>query len=796
MIPLSPPAQANARKIASAILDDWFRGEPPDAAAALARYPDLLEDKAAVIDLAYEEFCLRYQAGESLDAEAFCSRFPGLEAELRRLIVVVGYLGNRSSILRDESIPVRSWPVPGEKFRSLTLLRELGHGAFSRVYLATEASAGDRPVAVKFSCEPGREAHTLGRLHHDHIVGVLWADRDEATGLHVVCMPWLGSATLLDVLNHAYPGAQGLPPARGAVILEAIRSTVREGDPAPDRPTSGPDLERLSFADAVIRLAESLADALAFLEARRLVHCDLKPENVLLTPSGRPLLLDFNLALSPEALAPRVGGTFQYMAPEQLRACLENGRLSTEQAGKAELFSLAVILYELLTGQHPFGPWPSDRKVDGNDVPWILERQQQGFLPIRSANPAIPRRLAQLLHRCLSFDPGQRPESAAAVAAEFRRCRPVPVKRLVLASIVLLAGTLLVGGGWWVGGERQHQTPDTKHQTPPQEDVRAYREAAKGQMAEGWRRAVRKEPGAREWFVKAEKNYARAIDAAIREGGADRVEWRDRAGRGRARMLLGDWKDAEHHLQEAYARFRLAVAGIPPEPSERLEQARTLACLSYLYAHNAKHALAQEFANRALAAGFRSPGLLNTLGYSYLQSGALEKANPCFTEALRRDPHLLPALRNRCLLAVRLHHRDRIAAHKAGRLPAKAPQWALDDFDRLLHLAKRNPREEPASLYVQAAILYGCAALESRNRREEAVPANRAEQEFREERARGYVESACRLGTDAGWLCRDGILKQALGDWLDAARLGSLRQQQEVPAVNACLVDPLSSALP
>src|SRR5262249_8691275 len=146
-------------------------------------------------------------------------------------------------------------------FGDFLILRELGSGGLARVYLATEASEGDRPVAVKVSWENSQEARTLGRLDHGNIMPILWAGHDEASGQHLVCMPFLGGATLVDVLKHAYPWPDSPPPRRGAVISEAIARAVRPSDPLPDRRLSGPNLSRLSYVDGVLRLAEQIADA-------------------------------------------------------------------------------------------------------------------------------------------------------------------------------------------------------------------------------------------------------------------------------------------------------------------------------------------------------------------------------------------------------------------------------------------------------------------------------------------------------------------------------------------------------
>ena len=199
--------------------------------------------------------------------------------------------------------------MAGNRIGDLRLLRDLGQGGLRSVYLAREASTGNRPVVVKLAKMGESEAHTLGQFDDDHIVPILWAAYDATTELHVVCMPFLGSATLHDVLDHIYsPNRKG--KTNGAVILDAIRVAVRPGDPTPLRSASGPPFERLSFVDGVVRLAELLAEALISLHERNTAHCDLKPSNILLTPQGRPLLLDFNLSVGPARRRARSAGRF------------------------------------------------------------------------------------------------------------------------------------------------------------------------------------------------------------------------------------------------------------------------------------------------------------------------------------------------------------------------------------------------------------------------------------------------------------------------------------------------------
>ena len=100
-------------------------------------------------------------------------------------------------------------------------------------------------------------------------------------------------------------------------------------------------------------MASRLADGLAHAHERGILHRDLKPANILMTDEGQPMLLDFNLSEDSEVrpgAAAAVGGTLPYMAPEHLEAL----RGGASPDARSDLYSLGVILYELLTVRRPF----------------------------------------------------------------------------------------------------------------------------------------------------------------------------------------------------------------------------------------------------------------------------------------------------------------------------------------------------------------------------------------------------------------------------------------------------------
>jgi serine/threonine protein kinase len=149
------------------------------------------------------------------------------------------------------------------------------------------------------------------------------ADRD----LRVLCMPYLGGATLARLLSLV----GDIPPGRrtGRDLIDGLDRVQAEAPIA--LPVQGPArqfLAQASYIQAICWIGACLADALHFAHQRQLLHLDLKPSNILLAADGTPMLLDFHLAqppIRPDGPALRqLGGTPAYMSPEQWSAMIES----------------------------------------------------------------------------------------------------------------------------------------------------------------------------------------------------------------------------------------------------------------------------------------------------------------------------------------------------------------------------------------------------------------------------------------------------------------------------------------
>ncbi len=371
-------------------------------------------EKSVILTSALHEYRRLRDQGKPVSVGEFCEKFPDYRKSLLRLIDVEENLGDLGEI--DDP-----FPQVGGEFLGFEILSDLGMGAIARVYLAAEPELGGRIVVIKVAADGTAEAATLGKLQHPNIVQVYSVKRDTESGMTAVCMPYQGSATLTDVLDLVF--RDGRAPESAALILDvasrlADMQALRDDDLATSRPD--PILAHGSFVDGVVHLGIQLAGALEYAHASGVLHRDLKPSNILLTPHGRPMLLDFNLSFDAAHDAMPRGGTLPYMAPEQIRASLR-GEASSDATldPRPDVFSLGVILYELLTGKLPYGGPPEQLGPEGASL-WQLNAHETIPPSICQVNPRVPAPIAAAIERCLATAPSQRFSSLAEVSAALR----------------------------------------------------------------------------------------------------------------------------------------------------------------------------------------------------------------------------------------------------------------------------------------------------------------------------------------------------------------------------------------
>lgn len=259
------------------------------------------------------------------------------------------------------------------------IFRRLARGGMAEVLLARDRVL-DRPVAVKelvpeFATDPNfverfrREAQAAASLTHANVVGVYdWGSQD---GTYFIVMEYVDGPSLSQVIRSDGP----LHPRRAAEI------------------------------------AAEVADGLGFAHARGVVHRDIKPGNVLLTKSGQAKVTDFGIAraLSSPAedltQAGSVMGTATYFSPEQAQGLSVDGR--------SDLYSLGVVLYEMLTGRPPFT----------GETPLAISYRhvQDAPEPPSTHISGLPRGLEAIIMKLLAKKPDDRYASAQDLRLDLNR---------------------------------------------------------------------------------------------------------------------------------------------------------------------------------------------------------------------------------------------------------------------------------------------------------------------------------------------------------------------------------------
>ncbi len=396
---VSDEVERLAGRLACEMADRWHRGERPTAQEYLDRHPPLRDRPEAAVRLVYEEVCLRQEVGEPDASAEALRRFPEWRAQLEVLL-------DCHRLLRPEA--TTSFPEAGDHFADFRLVAELGRGAAGRVFLATQPSLAGRHVVIKFVARNGREHLSLARLQHTNIVPIYSAVDDPARNLRALCMPFFGGRALSRVLDDL----KGRPASRrtGQDLLACVRSGTGTAPAASPAGSPAADyLARVSYEHALCAIGERLAQGLEYAHERGILHLDVKPSNILLAADGQPMLLDFHLAREPVpaggAAPDWLGGTPRYMAPEQkaaLAAVREGRPVPAAVDGRADVYSLGLVLYEALAGGLP-DPVPSPLPS--------LRRFNRQFSP----------GLAAVVGKCLASEPAARYQRAGLLAADLLR---------------------------------------------------------------------------------------------------------------------------------------------------------------------------------------------------------------------------------------------------------------------------------------------------------------------------------------------------------------------------------------
>ncbi len=270
-------------------------------------------------------------------------------------------------------------PFAGQQLDQFQIQQHIARGGMADVYLGYDVDL-QRKVALKimlpvlaadeqFVARFRREAQTAAQLEHPNIVRV-YAIGTTPSGQPYIAMQFVDGGDLRQVIQEAKAKKQALTAAQALSYL---------------RP---------------------MTDALITAHAASIIHRDLKPGNILLRPDGTPIMVD--LGIAAVQTGPKLTntgtliGTPAYMSPEQARGAPVDGR--------SDLYSLGVILYELLTGRRPF---------EADDPLAILHKHvYEEPTPIQQLRPDIAVETARLVHYCLQKAPDQRPANAAELLGE------------------------------------------------------------------------------------------------------------------------------------------------------------------------------------------------------------------------------------------------------------------------------------------------------------------------------------------------------------------------------------------
>jgi serine/threonine protein kinase len=299
-------------------------------------------------------------------------------------------------------------PVPPAELPGYDIERCLGNGAYGSVWLASERNTGKR-VAIKFYSHRrgldwsllNREVEKLAVLSSSRdVIGLMQVGWDADPPYYI--MEYLQNGSLARLLE------QGTLPAHEAV-----------------------------------RIATAVTRALVHAHRHGILHCDVKPANVLLDGDFAPRLADFGQARLSNEQSPALGTLF-YMAPEQ-------ADLDAAPDPRWDIYAMGALLYEMLCGELPFRSAETDRLIEAADSleeKLALYRQAVATSPRPAAHrqrARVDARLADIIDRCLAVDPSQRFADAEALAealetrARYRALRPAIALGIVLPGLLMLA---------------------------------------------------------------------------------------------------------------------------------------------------------------------------------------------------------------------------------------------------------------------------------------------------------------------------------------------------------------------
>jgi len=473
---------------------------------------------------AYIEFCEAWIDGTRIDPDEFCRPYPSFGEALRlrieKFIAMDAHLGDVKGTITDTPAGRldKEDKIQGRTVGDFRIIREIGRGGMGVVYEARQISL-DRIVALKvlpahLTLRPEsverfkREASTAARLKHPAIVEIHAIGHDG--GAHFFAMEYVDGAPLNEVIEWMKSAGADLVDGRqvGSAVFLELRK--RPDVSAADREDAQKDATRSrswkrSYIETVCRLVAAVAEALDYAHKEGVIHRDVKPSNILVRADATVVLTDFGLAraegLPSLTMTGEFAGTPHYISPEQAT----HRRVKVDH--RADIYSLGVTLYELLTLNRPF-EGKTSQEIFGK----ILSREPP---LLRSTNPLIPRDLERVCMAALEKDPGRRYQSAREFSEdlirflEFKPVRARPVSALTrvvrlmrrkpaASALVILAAIVLVVGPMIYGFQQKLANIEITRALEETEEERAKKEKALDESEIAWNQAVEEAAAARQ----------------------------------------------------------------------------------------------------------------------------------------------------------------------------------------------------------------------------------------------------------------------------------------------------------
>ncbi|WP_063042804.1 serine/threonine-protein kinase [Nocardia pseudovaccinii] len=400
-------------------------------------FPEV-EHSAELVDLLCEEFLARRRYG-SLELADFLAEYPELAQDVRARLAVYA-ADDAAAADTERAAALVAGLTPGHRIDDFDLLTDLGTGTLGRVFLARQRSM-QRLVAVRLSAGRAAGGHSMAQLDHPHLVRVfdqrlVTASTPEApASTRLVYMQYLPGGTAAGVLAERRRGPES---EGGALLLRAIDAAMEaRGEIRPSDSSVRAEIAALSWPETVAWIGRRLADALNYAEQHGVLHRDVKPANVLFTAEGIPKFADFaartaapRTAANPLAAEP---DSLPYRSPEQLAELLDPA--APPPGSSSDIYSLGVLLWEMLTGAMPFDdpPIPADPDARAETIATMVALRGRGVTAetLEQLPADTPNALRRVLLECLRIDPQRRWRNGAELAAQLDLCLDERARELV-----------------------------------------------------------------------------------------------------------------------------------------------------------------------------------------------------------------------------------------------------------------------------------------------------------------------------------------------------------------------------